>query len=63
MRKHLGLGDKHCPKCGEKNSVHWKPNVVTHKSTKTVEFGYFFCEVCGWRSEYHEIEIERVDCL
>jgi C4-type Zn-finger protein len=61
MRKHLGLCDRHCPKCGEKNSVHWKPNVVFHKNAKIVEFGYFFCEVCGWRSEYYETELEPID--
>lgn len=61
VRRHRGLCDRDCPKCGRKNSVHWKANVVTNVNEKIVEFGYFFCVACGWRSEYHEIEIERVN--
>jgi len=60
VRTHRGLCDRDCPKCGRKNTVRWKSNVLTHKGVKVIEFGYFFCEACGWRSELYETEIETV---
>jgi C4-type Zn-finger protein len=58
VRKHRGLCDRNCPKCGKKNVVHWKSNLLTIEGEKAVEFDYFICEACGWRSEYHETLIE-----
>lgn len=60
LKRHQGLGDKRCPKCGRDCAVHWKSIGVTRRGEIIVELGRFYCEYCGWETELHETEIERV---
>ena len=61
MRKHLGLGDKRCPKCNTNNIVKWISQGVRNDNGVIVEWGYFACLKCSWKSEFHETTIQLIE--
>jgi len=61
MREHQGLGDKDCPKCASKGTVHWLPNFVRREGERVIEFGYFRCSKCNWKSEHHKTTIVEAE--
>ena len=57
-RRHQGLKDRDCPRCGFADSVKWRSLKIHVKGSAIVETGFFECMICGWRSKQHTYQIE-----
>jgi len=64
-KKHKGIGDKHCPQCEGEVWVKWQNigdrTIFKNKRLVIVEWGRFYCLICGWQSELHHVEFDCVE--